>query len=289
MVKKNNNKQDDIPKFLKRRFSKINDSNYSLFDEEYKRVKFMDKIVWIFLFGGLPLFILGLVLLILGNILGIIPITFGGLGIMMLMYLPIKIIDHRKFKPILELKEKKQIEELFELAKKYSLSNSYLDQERARIATYLLIDFKSKEIAQLLKTRLTQSKTSEVRQLLRAYHLLALKLGYKDHIDLYYDENLTQTKATKQKATVDDIDNEIVVPISKIYYIDEIPYDAKCMVTGLKLDFITDDIIVCPYCSAWAKRELLASWLAENDFCPVCRRELHLQDCPTVEYSPKKK
>ena len=289
MVKKTSNKQNDIPKFLKRRFSKINDSNYSLFDEEYKRVKFMDKIVWIFLFGGLPLFILGLVLLILGNIFGIIPITFGGLGIMMLMYLPIKIIDHRKFKPILELKEKKQVDELFELAKKYSLSNSYLDQERARIATYLLIDFKSKDIAQLLKVRLAQSKTGEVRQLLRAYHLLALKLGYKDHIDLFYDEDFTQTKASKQKVTVDDIDNEIVVPISKIYYIDEIPYDAKCMVTGLKLDFITDDIIVCPYCSAWAKRELLSSWLIENNFCPVCRRELHLEDCPTVVYSPKKK
>ena len=61
------------------------------------------------------------------------------------------------------------------------------------------------------------------------------------------------------------------------------------MITGLTFDFVTYEIGVCPYCLAWAKRELLASWLSENDFCPVCRRELHLTDCPTVKYSPKKK
>ncbi len=281
--------EQEIAKVLKKRFNKITDPNYSLFDEEYKRFSFMNRIFWVFLLGGLPLFVLGLVLLILGNIFGIIPITFGGMGIMMLMYLPILIIDHRKFKPIMELKEKKQIDRLLEIAKKYSLSNSTTDQERARIATYLLIDFKSKEVANILKTRLQQRKPGSIRLLLRAYYLLAIKLGYNDHIEMFYDEDLFKGRVKEQKKFVDDVDNEIVVPISKIYYIDEIPNEAKCMITGLTFDFSTDEIVVCPYCSAWAKRELLASWLGENDFCPVCRRELHLSDCPTVQYSPKKK
>ncbi len=287
--KNQKNQEQEIAKVLKKRFNKITDPNYSLFDEEYKRLSFMNRIFWVFLLGGLPLFILGLVLLILGNIFGIIPITFGGMGIMMLMYLPILIMDRRKFKPIMELKEKKQIDKLLELAKKYSLSNSTLDQERARIATYLLIDFKSKGVANILKTRLQQRKPGSVRLLLRAYYLLAIKFGYNDHIEMFYDEGLSNGRVKEQKKFVDEVDNEIVVPISKIYYIDEIPTDAKCMITGLTFDFVADEIVVCPYCSAWAKKELLASWLSENDFCPVCRRELHLADCPTVEYSPKKK
>ena len=286
--KKTKEKQEDIAKVLKKRFSKINDPNYSLFDEEYKRVKFMNRIILIFLVVGLPLFVLGLVLLILGNIFGVIPITFGGLGIMVLMYLPIMILDRQKFKPILELKENKQKDKLLDYAKKYSLSNSFLDQERAKLATYLLIDYESKEIAQILKVRLQQKKPGEVRLLLRAYYLLAKKLGYADHIEMFYDENLLQMSKPTKQDELGEPDNEIVVPISKIYYIEEIPNEAKCMVTGLPLDFVTDDIIVCPYCSAWAKKELLASWLNENDFCPVCRRELHLKDCPTGVYSPKK-
>lgn len=290
-LKENNpkNQEQEIAKVLKKRFKKITDPNYSLFDEEYKRFSYMNRIFWIILLGGLPLFILGLVLLILGNILGVIPITFGGLGITMLMYLPILIMDHRKIKPIMELKEKKQIDKLLELAKKYSSSNSFMDQERARIATYLLIDFRSKEVANVLKTRLLQKKPGSIRLLLRAYYLLAIKLGYNDHIAMFYAEDLSKGRVVEQKSIADDVDNEIVVPISKIYYLEEIPGDAKCMITGLTVDFITDEIVVCPYCSAWAKRELLASWLGENDFCPVCRRELYLADCPIVQYSPKMK
>ena len=287
-AKKSKEKQEDIAKVLKKRFSKINDPNYSLFDEEYKRVKYMNRIVLVFLIVGLPLFILGLVLLIRGNIFGIIPITFGGLGVMILIYMPILIMDHRKFKPILELKENRQTEKLLDYAKKYSLSNSFLEQERAKLATFLLIDYESKEIAQILKARLQQNKPGEVRQLLRAYYLLAKKLGYTDHIEMFYDENLSQQNKPAKQNDFEEPDNEFVVPISKIYYLEEIPYDAKCMVTGLPLDFVTDEVIVCPYCSAWAKKELLASWLNENDFCPVCRRELYLKDCPTVVYSPKK-
>ncbi len=231
--------------------------------------------------SGLPLFAIGLILLILGNILGIIPITFGGLGIMMLMYLPIHIIDRRKFKATLELKENKLYDKLLELSRKYSVSNGYLDQEKARLATYILVDAKYENIAIVLKERLSQRKPYRAQEVLRAFYLLAIKLGYNDHIDLYYE--LEESQGIKRKESINQEILEIVVPITKIYYLEELPQDEKCMVSGLTLDFFTDTIVVCLYCSTWAKKDLLDSWLSENDFCPVCRRELKVDDCPIVE------
>ena len=126
---------------------------------------------------GLPLFGLGLALLIIGQILGIIPITFGGLGIAMLMYLPIFLIDWKKFKFINTLKDNKQIDGLYIAAKKYSLSNTYLEQEQARLATFVLIDLKSRDIGIILKDRLMEKNPKNVRQLLKAFNLLSIKLG----------------------------------------------------------------------------------------------------------------
>ncbi len=278
----------EINPVLKKRFRKIDDPNYSFFDEEYKRYNFMKRILLIFLLGGLPLFILGLTLLILGNIFGIIPITFGGLGIMMLIYLPIHSIDRKKIKYIVELRDSKNIDGLLQAARRYSTSNGFLEQERARLATYLLVDLKSKEIAFILKERLSQKKPLNVQDLLRVFYLLAIKLGYKDHIELFYDLE-RDISSEKNKKYPEEETKEIVIPITKIYYLESIPENARCMVSGLQLDFFADEIVVCPYCSAWAKKELLFSWLSENNFCPVCQRELHIKDCPIVQITASKK
>jgi len=264
----------------------MDDPNYSLFEEEYKRYVFMKKTSLIFLLVGLPLFVLGLVLIITVSILGIIPLTFGGLGIMMIMYLPILLMDRKKFKRVLEAKESKQPENLVNLARRYSISSGYLDQEVARIATYLLVDQKSRDIAFILKERLSMRKPLKVYEILRAFYLLAIKLGYKDHYELY--NYLEQGSSKDQKEQPDEVDNEIVIPITKIYYLEGIPERAKCMVSGLEINFLMDEIVVCPFCSAWAKKELLFSWLSENDFCPVCRRELLMKDCPLGQIGQEK-
>ncbi|HUT81020.1 MAG TPA: hypothetical protein VMZ29_07440 [Candidatus Bathyarchaeia archaeon] len=278
----------EINPVLNKRFRKIDDPNYSFFDEEFKRYNFMKRILVIFLAGGTPLFVLGLTLLILGNIFGIIPITFGGLAVMMLMYLPIFVIDRKKFKFVLKMRDLKNIDALLQAARKYSVSNGFLDQERARLATYLLVDFKSKEVAYILKERLSQKKPLNVQDLLRVFYLLAIKLGYANHIELFYGLE-RDIDLGKQKKFVMEADHEIVVPITKIYYLEGIPEKARCMVSGLQLDFFADEIVVCPYCSAWAKKDLLFSWLSENSFCPVCQRELHIEDCPIVQIAPSKK
>ncbi len=272
-----------IPKILTKRFKKITDPNYSLFDIEYNQYKMMKRILLIFLGIGIICFPLGLFFLIRHNIAAGVPlITFGGLFIMMLVYLPIHLMDRAKYKALLPLKEKKDIKELLKLSRKYSISNGYLDQEKAKLATYILIDLKSRDIANELKDRILQEKTSKARRLLKPFHLLALKLGYADQIALY--KNLISDNQTTEKPIKEQykFDREVVVPITKVYFLEDIPQDAKCMISGLRVDFKRETIVTCPFCNAWAKKDLLAGWLKEKEQCPVCSRKLTIDDCPVV-------
>ncbi|NHJ85029.1 MAG: hypothetical protein FK734_06175 [Asgard group archaeon] len=276
-----------IPKILTKRFNKINDPNYSLFENELRSHRFMKNFTLYGLAIGLPLFIIGLYVIIRHSILGIIPLTFGGLGVMVMIYLPIMLIDRKKFNTILHLKETKQMDKLLELAKKYSISFGYLDQELARLSTYALIDFRSPEIAIILADRFQFQQLSQVRALLPAFYLLAKKMGYQDHITLF--QAITSgRKLSTEEVIVDNIDKEVVIPITKVYFLEEIPVYAKCMVSGLRLDFYQDIVVVCPYCSAFAKKDLLAAWLKEKNSCPVCQRELTIDDCPEVRLPTSK-
>jgi hypothetical protein len=282
--KKKQKESPEIPKKFTRRFNKINDPNYSLFENEYKSFKFMRMIMLIFFGIGLVLFPIGLTFTIRGNIaLGVPLLTFGSMFIIMLMYLPIHLTNSRIYKTVLPLKEKKQINELLKLAAKHSLSYGFLDQEKARLASYILIDFKSREIGQILIDRITHSNRNLNRKLLREFHLLALKLGYTDHIALY--KVLTTGTETPGKSSEDQyqFDREIVVPITKVYFLDAQPPDAKCMISGLKLDFKKETVVTCPFCNAWAKKDLLVGWLNEKQKCPVCSRKLTIDDCPEVK------
>ncbi|MHA1125266.1 MAG: hypothetical protein ACTSO7_07190 [Candidatus Heimdallarchaeota archaeon] len=284
--KKKSSQEDkgpQIPKIFTKRFKKIHDPFYSLFDVEYNQFKTMKKILWVFFGIGIVCFPLGLVFLIRGSIaLGVPFITFGGLFIMMLMYLPIHLIDRKKYKVLLPLKEKENINELLVLSQKYSISNSYTDQEIAKLATYLLVDLKSRDIAVILKDRILQSNTSQAKLLLRAFHLLALKLGYEDHIALY-KILVGGAKSIKQPSKEEyKFDREVVVPITKVYFLDAAPPEAKCMISGLKIDFRKETIVTCPFCNAWAKKDLLIGWLKEKEQCPVCSRKLTIDDCPEV-------
>jgi len=282
--KKEENESSQIPKKFTRRFNKIKDPYFSLFDNEYKSFKFMRMIMLIFLGVGLVFFPIGLTFTIRGNIiLGVPLLTFGSMFIMMLMYLPIHLLNSQKFKTILPLKEKKQIDELLQLATKHSQSYGFLDQEKAKLATYVLIDLKSRDLGQILLEKITHSNRSQNRQLLREFHLLALKLGYVDHIGLY--KSLIIGEETTDKSTKEQyqFDREVVVPITKVYFLDAQPPDAKCMISGLKLDFKKETVVTCPFCNAWAKKDLLMGWLKEKEKCPVCSRKLTIDDCPEVK------
>ncbi|MHA1772829.1 MAG: hypothetical protein ACTSXO_01720 [Candidatus Heimdallarchaeota archaeon] len=272
---------------LEKNYQKISDPNYSLFDNEYNNFKFMKRSVFSIIAVGMPLFVIGLIILIKKSIFGVIPLTFGALGVMIIIYLPIHFLEAKKFTTVLRAKESKELGKLLELAKKYSLSNSTFDQGVARLATFLLIDETSLQIAMLLKDWLSQKKPPRLRELLKAFHLLAIKLGYQTANELF--QSLEKDSNKSQKASVEDEDTEIVIPITKIYFLDHLPEKAKCMISGLEIDFFADEVVACPYCSAFAKKALLATWLEENTFCPVCRRELRIADCPTVQISSNKK
>ena len=127
-----------------------------------------------------------------------------------------------------------------------------------------------------------------MRELLAAFYLLAIKLGYQNHIELYNDLNAGRV-AENQPQSDKTLDMDIVVPITKVYFLEDIPATAKCMVSGLTIDFNIDEVVVCPYCSAFAKKDLITGWLSEKQKCPVCQRALKIADCPAVRFGTKGK
>ncbi|MBD3191396.1 MAG: hypothetical protein GF308_12170 [Candidatus Heimdallarchaeota archaeon] len=56
----------------------------------------------------------------------------------------------------------------------------------------------------------------------------------------------------------------------------------RCMVSSLVIDFEEDEIVACPYCGNFAKKNLLAEWLKMKGICPICRKKLPLDLCPRV-------
>ncbi|NPD90536.1 MAG: hypothetical protein HGN29_17620 [Asgard group archaeon] len=61
----------------------------------------------------------------------------------------------------------------------------------------------------------------------------------------------------------------------------------RCMVSGLNVDFEEGDVVACPYCSNVAKKPMLVEWLKVKGICPMCRRNIVLEQCPKVEHKEK--
>lgn len=62
----------------------------------------------------------------------------------------------------------------------------------------------------------------------------------------------------------------------------------RCMVSSLVIDFGEDEIVACPYCGNFAKKNLLAEWLKLKGICPICKKKLQLALCPEVIAQDKK-
>lgn len=61
----------------------------------------------------------------------------------------------------------------------------------------------------------------------------------------------------------------------------------RCMVSGLNVDFEEDEVVACPYCSNVAKKTMLVEWLKIKGICPLCRRNIVIEQCPKVEHKEK--
>ena len=54
------------------------------------------------------------------------------------------------------------------------------------------------------------------------------------------------------------------------------------MVTGLPVDIKNDVIVACPHCGNMAERDVLLKWLEKEKICPVCRKNVTVDDVPIV-------
>jgi hypothetical protein len=66
-----------------------------------------------------------------------------------------------------------------------------------------------------------------------------------------------------------------------IYVSNKKPRD---MVSGLDINFKEDEVVACPHCSNMSKKLILVEWLKVKGICPMCRKNILIEQCPKVEH-----
>jgi len=225
-------------------FKKYSNPEFSLLDQEYRKLK-NTYIFWIVV-TSICLFLSGLALLI--------PL----------------IMAKRSYDYINMLKERERVDKLLEFAK------SRTGEYNNRFAIYVLVDMKVKDTAFLLDDLLEEASVFMFANLRDKYQLalevLAAKLDYNSVNDMLK----LMERPTQRYRIVPSI------PVTSVYYLDEAPMKAKCIISSLLLDFDEDTIVACPSCGGLAKKELLTEWIEENGSCKSCHRIISMADCPTV-------
>lgn len=158
-----------------------------------------------------------------------------------------------------QLKENNQIQELMELNKK--------SKKPINWAVYALIDLKVEEmIGPLFDHMKTPQNNSEI---LKVVDALIIKLGYPN-----------------REAILKEI--YMISPTKKEYILKKKPEKVTGMISGLPLNLEEDEIVICPFCGNYAKKELMNKWLQKKNPCPVCRKKILFAECPTVRLEKNK-
>ena len=226
-------------------FKKYADPEFSLLEQEFRKMR--NKYLFWIVILSIFLFLSGLALLI--------PY----------------IMAKRSYDYITMLQKRERVDKLLQFAR--LRTGDYNN----RFAIYALVDMKIKDIAFLLDDLLEEANVFMLINLRKNYQLalevLAVKLDYNSV------EKMLQSleKPTKRYHIVPSI------PITSVYYLDEEPKKAKCMISSLILDFDEDIVVACPNCGNLAKKELLTEWLEENGICKACERKIAMEDCPIVK------
>lgn len=123
--------------------------------------------------------------------------------------------------------------------------------------------------------------SEKVKPILDEYHVK----GLNSRTDLGLIKRLTK-RMLEEEAIEKSIPKKVpetqaIVPITKAYFIKNRSELMKGMIskTQLTLDY---EVVICPYCSNMAKKELLTVWLKEKKNCPVCFTQMTIDDCPIV-------
>ncbi|NHJ47315.1 MAG: hypothetical protein FK733_05950 [Asgard group archaeon] len=225
-------------------FRRYSDPDFSLLDQEWRKIKTR---------------------LIVGIILLNIFLFLSGFALL----IPY-IMAMRSYEYIKMLQERERVDKLIELAK------IRVGDYNARFAIFALVDMKVKDAAFILNDLQEEAVyifTNFSKKLQKALDVLAAKLDYNSAEEML---RLLE-KPTQRYGIVPSI------PITSVYYLDDEPIKAKCMISDLLLDFNDDNVVACPSCGNLAKRELLIEWLEENGSCKICERKISMRECPIVK------
>ncbi|MHA1737858.1 MAG: hypothetical protein ACTSXA_10185 [Candidatus Heimdallarchaeota archaeon] len=226
-------------------FKRYSNPEFSLLDQEYRKIR-NQYLFWTVVLS-ICLFLSGLAILI--------PF----------------IMAKQSYEYITMLKERERVDKLLEFAKLRS------GEYNNRFAIYALVDMKVKDIAFLLDDLLEEANVFMFINLRNKYQLAFEVLAAKLDYDSVGKMLQLLEKPTQRYHIVPSI------PITSVYYLDDEPLKAKCMISSLLLDFDEDLVIACPNCGNLAKKELLTEWLEENGTCKACDRKISMADCPIVK------
>ncbi|MHA1187078.1 MAG: hypothetical protein ACTSSK_09435 [Candidatus Heimdallarchaeota archaeon] len=226
-------------------FKRYSNPEFSLLEHEYRKTK--NQLLFWTVIVSICLFLSGLALLI--------PF----------------IMAKRSYEYISMLKERERVDRLLEHAKLRS------GEYNNRFAIYALVDMKVKDLAFLLDDLLEEAEVYMFISYRKNYQLALEVLAAKLDYDSIGKMLQLLEKPTQRYHIVPSI------PITSVYYLDDEPLKAKCMVSSLLLDFDEDLVVACPNCGNLAKKELLTEWLEENGTCKACDRKISMADCPIVK------
>jgi len=228
----------------KHEFKKYSNRNFSLLDQEYR--------------------ILNTKLIILVIFMTILLFPFG------IMFIALNILNKRSYDYIKMLQERGRVDKLLENAK------LHVADYHTRFSIYALVDMKVKDVAFLLNDKYEEGIyffSNFGVKLQKSLEVLATKLDYNS-----VEKMLSSLEKPTQRYRI--VPN---IPIISVYYLEEEPLKAKCMISSLLLDFNEDAVVACPNCGNLAKKELLTEWLEENGTCRSCERKISMADCPIVK------
>ncbi len=203
------------------------------------------------------------------NITGFLAVIFIAVLMPLVIIIPASITYFKSKKNYQKwsiLKKEGSVEEILEMiAKEKGVTDASMISKM--MGVYVLAD---------------REEPEAINEAKRLVHIFDTKIN--SNFGRYLDEsNKEFLKTLSKPAKEQGRRKNRMITVTEVYFVTKTKIEKeKCMITGLPIEPITQEITVCPQCGKFAKRDLMEEWLKEKGYCPVCRTKLTIQDCPRV-------
>jgi hypothetical protein len=191
-------------------------------------------------------------------IISVVSIFFP---IMLLIFIPWFVFGiRRSYSEIKQLRDNKAEKLLFENLKTESIYFEYL------FVIYALYDIKCTGLKRLVSdeiSRLAKQPLYIKTSMVKIHHL-------------------GKVLAMIESSEIKNVEPKSDLEITKVHFIDKEPKETKCMITKIAIDFDKKEVVICPVCLNYAEKDSLKNWLKENNFCPICKAKLTIDDFPLI-------